>query len=138
MFEDDEVQVRTWQRWNSVYSYKQQDDASISLAPSFLHAVTERSALGAFYGGGSDDDSLQTPSLLWNRPGGADQPATDLPRPKSVILLPSEDQKTKSAFTVSALKQHDHQPESEDENASYAQSWAYEGCICTRRRIRSW
>lgn len=127
MFEDDELESELGSDGTSVYSYKQQDDASISLAPSFLHAITERSALGAFYAGGSDDDSLQTPSLLWNQPGVAEQPGSDQPRPKSVILLPSEDQKTKSTFTISALKQHDQQPESEDENASYAQSWTYEG-----------
>jgi hypothetical protein len=46
----------------SVFSYKQQDDTSVSLAPSFLHALSERSALGAFFGTESDDDSMKTPT----------------------------------------------------------------------------
>jgi hypothetical protein len=47
----------------SVFSYRQQDDI-VSLAPSFQHAFSDRSALGAFYGTESDDDSIKTPTSL--------------------------------------------------------------------------
>jgi len=41
----------------SVYSYKQYDaDDSVSLAPSFLHAINERTALGEYY---NIDDSFE-------------------------------------------------------------------------------
>jgi hypothetical protein len=74
----------------SVYSYKQHDDSSVSLAPSFLHAINERSALGAFYD--TDDDSLKAPSVLWQEQAAAQSeqrsPAVSSRRPDSVVISP--------------------------------------------------
>lgn len=104
----------------SVYSYKHQDDASMSLAPSILHAITERSALGAFYGGESDDDSLQTPSVMWNQVEKQDTHVYDPPsRPMSVIVRSKEIEKTRLSQSASAQKA---KAEPDDD----AQSWAYD------------
>jgi hypothetical protein len=80
---------------HSVYSYKHQDDASISLAPSLLHAIHERAALGSFYAG-SDDDSMQSPSVFWNQKGASVDEKNNALRPKSVIVISSLGIKTDS------------------------------------------
>ena len=104
----------------SVYSYKQQDDTSVSLAPSFLHAITERTALGAFYGGESDDDSLQTPSVLWNEIEQQEAHVYEPPsRPKSIIVAPRD--RVKSRVSQSAARQPKVEPA--DDAGSYAE-WA--------------
>lgn len=72
----------------SIYSYKQHDDSSVSLAPSFLHAINERSALGAFY----DTDEEKSPHAgLW-RDGANSSPAYEAlqnaKRPDSIVITP--------------------------------------------------
>jgi hypothetical protein len=100
----------------SIYSYKVQDDTSVSLAPSFLHAITERSALGAFY----DDDSMNAPSYLWNAeedivPKDSAPPST----PESVSFIPRDDDEI-HAFQSSLRKRQQNNefslsgPQSED------------------------
>ena len=108
----------------SVYSYKHQDDGSVSLAPSFLHAITERTALGAFYGGESDDDSLQTPSVLWNQVEQQEAHVYDPPlRPKSVIVTPKDREKSR-VFQSSV--QHPKVESDDDAVDVLDQSWAYD------------
>ncbi len=109
----------------SVYSYKHQDDASMSIAPSILHAITERSALGAFYGAESDDDSLQTPSILWNHGGQQDTHVYEPPiRPKSVIVRPNEKEKTRLFQSASVQKA---MAKPDDDARSWAYDAAYDG-----------
>lgn len=122
VFEDDS-QSDVESDATSVYSYKQHDDSSVSLAPSFMHAITERSALGGFYAE-SDDDSLKTPSLLWNQEGQATNPTKHQPRPKSVVVGPTRGDEIHSYNDAIRRQQRQYGQEEYGQEDYADQSWA--------------